>query len=62
MAQDSSKTEITEETYREVMTLHDVDNSEDIRNEQTGSITLQVGGNMKLKKRGWKKMNKRIKR
>ena len=32
MDEDPSKTEITEETYGEVMTLHDVDISEDIRN------------------------------
>ena len=62
MDKDPIKTEITEETYGEVMILHVVDNSEDIRNEQIRTIILQVGENIKLKKRGWKKINKRIKR
>ena len=54
MDEDPRKTKITKETYGELLTLHDVDNSEDIRNEQTRPIKLQVGDNMKLKKRGWK--------
>ena len=62
MDEDPSKTEITKETYGELLTLHDVDNSEDMRNEQTRLIKLQVGENMKLKKMGWKKMNKMSKR